>query len=83
MQQVHFYRTVGKSAYTESVLNIMLSSFQAKESFQKKKTTEDDHTNFTNAKNPVKNQRKYSSAVKDNIKVQNRFSPLSGFSGNW
>ena len=80
---VHLYGSAGKEANTESVLNILLSSFQAQTYPQAGVSGDDDHRRCPQTKYK-KQQRTYSSVVKEksNIQTQNRFSPLSGFSGN-
>ena len=51
---VHLYGTAGKTAYTESVINILLSSFQTKNSAQpshpKQPSYNDDHNSCPQAK---------------------------------
>ena len=74
---LHFYSRLGKAAFTESVVNIMMSSVQTKPSLPKQQNNDDE---------PTKAQRtKYSSVVTGNkapIRTQNRFSPLSERLGN-
>ena len=82
---VHLYGSAGKMAYTESVLNILLSSFPAQAHANTYHTPDDSHTSCPQSK--YTQQKKYSSAVRGNIgpskvKTQNRFSPLGGISGN-
>ena len=71
---VHHNSGVGKVFYTESVLEILLSSLQTQAS-------DEQHT-WT--KQNAKQSRTYSSAVngKTGIKTQNKFSPLGGMMGN-
>ena len=76
---VHLYGIAGKTAYTESVLNILLSSFQARQP-----ANDDDHTSCPQSKYGNNQRRNYSSVVtgKSKIKTQNRFSPLGEQLGN-
>ena len=90
---VHPYGRSGKIAYTESVINILLSSLQTQApagSNGNKQTAGggDEHskcpqTNFMNNHNNT-SKRKYSSVVTGQPprKTQNRFSPLYNGSGN-
>ena len=87
---VHLYGSAGKTAYTASVLNILLSSFETPapaqvHSNQTRQPTDDYHTNCPQAQYSKKQKQKYSSVVagKSSIKTQNRFSPLGEFSGNF
>ena len=82
---VHFYGTAGRNAYMESVLNIILSSFNTKLPAEnaRQSSVDDSHTrcpqtNYMNRKKGDSN-RKYSSVVTGNqpLKTKNRFSPLS------
>ena len=72
---VHMYGSAGKQAYTESVINILLSAAQAIPA------NNDDHTKCPQTKYQ---KGKYSSVVagKSNIKTQNRFFPLAEQLGN-
>ena len=92
---VHYYGSAGKAAYLESVVNILLSSFQTKAHqlpmHRRQSRDEENHSrcpqaNFMN-KNQKKNKRKYSSVVSGQgqqpVKTSNRFSPLSEASGNF
>ena len=79
---VHLYGSPGRVAYTESVLNILISSFQTTISSQtqspRDKTQpprEQNEENHTRCPQTVhSNQRK----EKYNLKVQNKFNPLMG-----
>ena len=73
---LHMYGIQGKVAYTESVLDILLTSFQTP-------TQAQEHTSCPQAI-IAKNQRLYSSVLKGNpgIKTQNRFSALTKNVGN-
>ena len=82
---VHLYGRAGKEAYTESVLNIMISSLQSQPSQTSQQNSNDYHTNCPQTKFVNAQRRKYSTVVagkKTTIKTQNRFSPLSQQSGN-
>ena len=85
---VHLYGTAGKTAYTESAINIVLSSFQTRNSVHpnqaKQTSNDDDHNSCPQAKFSKHQKRKYSSVVTGNskVKTQNRFSPLSEQLGN-
>ena len=74
---VHLYGSQGRVAYTESVLDILLTSFQTPNPAQ-------DHISCPQAIN-AKKQRLYSSVLKGSpgIKTQNRFSILANNVGNW
>ena len=74
---VHLYGSAGKAAYTECILNIMLSSILPH-------TQSDDHTSCPQS-NYSKQQRTYSSVVKgkSGIKIQNKFFPLGESVGNF
>jgi hypothetical protein len=76
---VHLYSAAGKAAYTESVINILLSSFPSKHSGQSQSANDDTHTTCPQTKYNESKKRTYSSAVtgKSYVKTQNRFSPLS------
>ena len=65
---VHMYGTDGKPAYTESVINIMISSFQTSAPAMPTKMPANDHKRCPQAK--YKN--------KSNLKVENRFNWLLG-----
>ena len=90
---VHFYGNDGRNAYMESVLNILLSSFNTQLPTEKVRTrqspgdsfhTRCPQTNYMNRKKED-NNRKYSSVVSGNkqpLKTQNRFSPLQTASKN-
>ena len=78
---VHMYGAEGKSAYTESVVNILLSSCQnaaAPTSSYRRKSGE-FHTSCPQTKYRQKQKKMYSSAVTGSapVRTQNRFSPLS------
>ena len=77
---VHLYGSAGKAAYTESVLNILLSSIQPKANDPRQPANDDSHTTCPQTKYNERKKRTYSSAVtrKSAVKTQNRFSPLSG-----
>ena len=82
---VHLYGRAGKEAYTESVLNIMISSLQSQPSQTSQQNSNDYHTDCPQTKFGNAQRRKYSTVVagkKTTIKTQNRFSPLSQQSGN-
>ena len=66
-------------SYTESVVNILLNSFQTKQSSASRHQA-DDHTRCPQALHYLKQRRLYSSVVAGNgpIKTLNRFSPLAG-----
>ena len=72
---VHPYGSTGKTAYTESVVNILLSSLQVNIG----KASDDDHTRCPQSKYTQKQKKKYSDVVTGNppAKTQNRFSCLS------
>ena len=84
---IHFYGNSGKIAYTESVINILISSLNINPKYQRKPTIHspstdtDDHTNCPQTQY-MKMQRKkvnrtYSSVVSQQpIQTKNRFSPL-------
>ena len=80
---VHLYGSAGKQAYTESVINILLSSIQPS-STNDDKIRNDSHTRCPQTKYMKKQNKLYSSVAggKGPIKTQNRFSPLAGFSKN-
>ena len=94
---VHPYGRSGKIAYTESVINILLSSLQTQApagsnvsngNTQQSPGDADNHskcpqTNFMSNHND-NSKRKYSSVVNGQppLKTQNRFSPLYNGSGN-
>ena len=71
---VHHNSGAGKAVYTESVLDIVLSSLQTE-------VPDDEHTWV---RGNAKQSRTYSSALngKTGVKTQNRFSPLGGNMGN-
>ena len=75
---VHFLGGLGKSVYTESVMKILLSSFQTQSQASAKLNPA--HRN----RDEEKKQRKYSSVLTGEpiIRTQNRFSPLGGLSEN-
>ena len=79
---VHLYSRDGQIAYTQSVLNILLSSFHTQPQSQSNKESY-DHSKCPQAiymknKNTNKGQtRNY------NVKVSNRFGPLSCKQGNF
>ena len=83
---VHMYGYAGKTAYTESVINILKSSIQlsANDDNTRKMPNDDSHTRCPQTKFTQKQNMLYSSVVggKGPIKTQNRFSPLAGFSKN-
>ena len=85
---VHLYGHSGKIAYTESVLNIFLSSVETSTPTtyrQARQDVSDDfHTRCPQTIYNKKQKRKYSSVVSGNrpIKTQNRFSSLGENSGN-
>ena len=87
---LHYYSNVGRAAYTESVLNILLSSFQtqapSKSMHAKHSKYEENHSRCPQA-NYMKenNKRMYSSVVTGQppLKTSNRFSPLNKVSENW
>ena len=83
---VHMYGDVHKTVYTESVLNILLNSFQtqpqnchnpAKSSQARQGDTDDYHTRCPQTV-WQKQKRPYSSVVSESqpIQIKNRFSPL-------
>ena len=80
---IHMFGNLGKLAYTDSVINILLNSLQTPPLLVKKKA-DDDHNNCPQAKYQQKQMRLYSSVVAGSqpIKTQNRFSPLSDRLGN-
>ena len=72
---VHLYGSEGKTLYTASVINILLSSFTD----QKYDPAHDDSHSWCPQTKYARSQKKsYSSAVsgKETVKTQNRFSPL-------
>ena len=71
---VHMYGRTGAAAYTESVVNILMSSFQSGSSTQQ--NHDDSHRTCPQTKH--KQKRTYSSVVggRNPIKTHNRFSPL-------
>ena len=71
---VHMYGSAGKTAYTESVLNILLSAFQT----QSKEGQMNQSHNSCPQSNYMKKQNK-----RYNVKVSNKFTPLSNFQGNF
>ena len=73
---VHPYGSTGKTSYTESVVNILLSSLQVNIG---KASSDDDHTRCPQSKYTQKQKKKYSDVVTTNppAKTQNRFSCLS------
>ena len=82
---VHYYGSAGSMAYTESVLNILISVFNdpslaGSKRQSKQSNDEDNHTRCPQANY----NRKYSSVVMGQppLKTKNRFSPLNGISGN-
>ena len=84
---VHMYGSAGKAAYTDSVINILLSSFQTENSTHPsyaRQPSFDDHNRCPQAKFSKSQKMQYSSAVTGNskVKTQNRFSPLSEQMGN-
>ena len=84
---VHMYGRAGKAAYTDSVLNILISSIQPQNPAQQKhasQTSNDDHTSCPQTNYKSKQKKLYSSAVKgkSGVKTQNRFSPLGSWSEN-
>ena len=72
---VHLYGSPGQAAYTESVVNILLSSFQTL-------ANDDSHTSCPQTKYK---RRTFSSVVtgNSNIKTQNRFSTLGNLPENY
>ena len=87
---VHPYGCAGRKAYTESALNILLTSFQSKipSLSSRQSTYRENHfacpqTNYMYSKQED-GRRKYSSVVSGQppIKTQNRFSPLNNGSKN-
>ena len=86
---VHYYGSEGRIAYIESVLNILLSSFDSPAPTGSNRNN-DSHTrcpqtNYMNRKKVDSGKRKYSSVVAgpNPIKTKNRFSALGQVSGNW
>ena len=84
---VHLYGRAGKAAYTDSVLNILVSSIQPQNPTKQKRasqTKNDNHTSCPQTKFKSKQKKLYSSAVRGNsgVKTQNRFSPLGSWSEN-
>ena len=83
---VHLYGSAGKQAYTESVINILLSSVNpsANDDFTRMLPNDDFHTRCPQTKYNQKQKKLYSNVVggKGPIKTQNRFSPLAGNSKN-
>ena len=82
---VHYYGSAGSMAYTESVLNILISVFNdpslaGSKRQSKQSNDEDNHTRCPQANY----KRKFSSVVMGQppLKTKNRFSPLNGISGN-
>ena len=77
---VNYYSAVGRAAYLESVMNILLTAFNTQPS---QSTSKDDHTECPQAR--YQRTQTYSSVVKNQqpIKIQNRFSPLRQVQGNW
>ena len=85
---VHMYGESGKTAYTESVLNILLSSIKPSSPSSHRQArhqlSDDSHTSCPQTKYNRKQKRQYSSVVAGNgpTKTQNRFSSLGESSGN-
>ena len=82
---VHMYGYAGKTAYTESVLNILLSTLQPQAPAPAQQcgdpAFDDYHTRCPQAKYMRGQKKMYSAAVAGNgpIKTQNRFSPLGNY----
>ena len=77
---VNYYSAVGRAAYLESVMNILLTAFNTQPS---QSTSKGNHTECPQAR--YQRRQTYSSVVKNQqpIKIQNRFSPLRQVQGNW
>ena len=82
--------SVGKAGDLESVINILVSSFNIKTSPQQRNKYEDDydHTRCSQAmymKRQAQKMRLYSSVVsgKAPVRTYNRYSPLNNIPGNW
>ena len=77
---VHLYGSSGKTAYTESVLNILLSSLSVQDPApaNQRQMNDNYHNTCPQSKHNEKQKRKYSSVVtgQDPIKTHHRFSPL-------
>ena len=79
MDGVHLYGRAGKKAYTESVLNILLSSLQSQAPVQPTKPANDDyHTRCAGTQHYSQQNRNYSSVVKGmaGVKIPTRFSSM-------
>ena len=76
---VHLYSSVGKSAYTDSVINILMSSFQTYSN------SSNQPTDGFQTKQNGRKKSSYSSvaAGEPHIGTSNRFSPLNKVSGNY
>ena len=70
---VHMYSSAGKTAYTDSVLNILLSAFNPQQNPQEKQ----NHTRCPQAEHTRKQKSSYI------VKVSNRFIPLNNCQGNF
>ena len=82
---VHMYGSAGKLAYTESLINIIMSTLQTSpSSFVRALPANDYHTHCPQTKH-IQKQRKFSNTVvrgSQPIKTQNRFTPLREQLGN-
>ena len=82
---IHMYGSSGKLAYTDSLVNILLSSLETSSSLSSRTIPANNyHTQCPQTRYMEKQKKLYSSVVRENItvKTQNRFSPLSGHMGN-
>ena len=80
---IHLYDYAGKTAYTESVLNILISSLQIEAPVQGNQHEgaryDDYHTRYPQTVFNTQKKKSYSSVVSGNnpVEIQNRFSPLN------
>ena len=71
--------------HTDSVTNILLTSFKPMSSRQHMSESKEDHTTCPQAMHMKRKMRMYSEVVAGckPVKTSNRFSPLTQMSGNW
>ena len=76
---VHLYGRDGQMVYTESVINILLSSLNTQAQFNQESA---NHTSCPQTVFKKKNMKKNQQG-KYNVKVSNRFSTLNKVQGNF